>query len=24
MLEIADLGGRARFDGERVESLTRY
>ncbi len=24
MLEIAELGGRARFDGERVESLTRY
>lgn len=24
LLELADLGGRARFDGERVESLTRY
>ncbi len=24
LLELADLGGRARFDGDRVESLTRY
>ncbi len=24
MLELAELGGRGRFDGERVESLTRY
>jgi len=24
MLELGDLGGRGRFDGERVESLTRY
>lgn len=24
LLELADLGGRSRFDGERVESLTRY
>mgnify|MGYP001813361905 FL=1 len=24
LLELGDLGGRARFDGERVESLTRY
>lgn len=24
LLEISELGGRARFDGERVESLTAY
>ena len=24
MLEISELGGRAKFDGERVESLTAY
>ena len=24
LIEIADLGGRARFDGRRVESLTAY
>ena len=24
MIEIAQLGGRAKFDGDRVESLTAY
>jgi adenine/guanine phosphoribosyltransferase-like PRPP-binding protein len=24
LIEIAGLGGRARFDGRRVESLTAY